>query len=224
MKTSRPQRVLAEAQHQHWEGVGPRRTPDHPAVRAFADGKIDVIVDQLKLGPETSSMLEVGAGSGHLSVALAQRFDLTCLDFSANMLAMNPIPPDRKHLGDAEALPFADKTYDIVCCANLLHHLEDPKKAVQEFRRVARRHVVLIEPNARNPLMWAFCFLKKAEHGALKFDGNYLRSLGGGMKLRGFASQGLIVPNAMPGGMARALRSVDRPFFLGFYNICIFDV
>jgi SAM-dependent methyltransferase len=220
----RTQRVQADEQHVHWEGVAPRRTPDHPSVAGFAAPKAAYIAREIGGGQPQPTMLEVGAGSGHLSVALQRYFNLTCLDFSANMLAMHPLPEERKLLGDAQDLQFPDKSFDVVCCANLLHHLEDPKKAVAEFRRVARKHVVLLEPNARNPLMWAFAFLKKEENGALKFDGRYLRSLGGGMCLHAFATQGIILPNAMPPAMAKLARPFDIRFPLGFYNICIFDV
>ena len=49
-------------------------------------------------------------------------------------------------VGDAEKLPFADKSFDVVTVHDGLHHLPNPLLAIQEMARVARRAVVVIEP------------------------------------------------------------------------------
>jgi len=56
----------------------------------------------------------------------------------------------------AEALPFADGSFDTVYCVDVLHHLE--KKWVPlviEARRVLRANgtLVIVEPDARNPFV-----------------------------------------------------------------------
>lgn len=86
-------------------------------------------------------MLEVGAGNGYFSEYLRRDFDLTSLDFSSQMLSMNPLPEDQKVVGDAEDLPYPDDAFDVVFYGNLLHHLEDPGIAVRDeaSRRLTRR-------------------------------------------------------------------------------------
>lgn len=212
-----------DTQMGYWEGVAGRRSPDHPAVRAFAQPKTELVRTELR-GART--MLEVGAGNGYFTAELTRDFSVTALDFSHNMLRMNPLPQAGKVRGDAEHLPFGDATFDVVLCGNLLHHLQNPRHAVQEMARVARLHVVLIEPNALNPAMMLFGLLKPEERGVVKFVPSYLRRLGksSGMRLRRFVTQGAVVPNRTPAGMLRLLRLFDRPLPFGLYSIAMFDV
>ncbi|MFU8803950.1 MAG: class I SAM-dependent methyltransferase [Bradymonadaceae bacterium] len=213
-------------QKKYWEGMDKRRKAYHPVVKAFARPKLDFMLQHLDHGDRQLTMLEVGAGNGYFSHTFNDVFDLISLDFSANMLEMNPLPRAQKVVGDAEDLQFEDDSFDVVFCGNLLHHLEDPLIAVQEMRRVARKHVILIEPNVMNPLMFAFGLLKPEERGALKFTANYVRGLGikAGMELRGFASQGSIVPNKVPIFLLPFLSRIDGVSRLGFYHVAIFDV
>jgi SAM-dependent methyltransferase len=212
-----------EIQEDYWEGIAERRSPEHPVVRAFATPKLDFIVQTVD--PNAKSMLEVGAGNGFFSYTFQEAFDLTCLDFSKNMLAMNPLPEERKVQGLAEELPFETGSFDIVFCGNLLHHLVDPVVAVREMARVARKHVLLLEPNAQNPLMYLFGLLKKPERGTLKFTPQYLRSLAyrSGLRLRAATSQGSILPNKTPHGLLAMTRRFDGQSPLGFYLIAVFD-
>lgn len=213
-----------EEQSRYWENVGERRTPSHPAVVAFAEPKVELIRSALDTSAKT--LLEVGAGNGYLSVPLSRHFELTCLDFSAAMLAQNPMPAEQKVRGTAEKLPFEDKQFDIALCANLLHHLEQPLAAVAEMRRVARRHVVLLEPNARNPFMYLFGVVKKSERGTLKFRPRYLTELGrrAGLTLRRSMIQGAVMPNRAPAFALSLLRRFDGEHPLGLYMIAVFDV
>ena len=217
-----------DEQKDYWEGKKKRRSPDHPVVQAFARPKLDFILDAIPGAPEGErlSMLEVGAGNGYFSHTFDRAFDLTALDFSPNMLAMNPLAEEQKLVGDAENLPAEDDSYDVVFCGNLLHHLEDPLIAVREMRRVARRHVVLIEPNIINPLMFAFGVVKKEERGSLKFTGWYVKNLGrrAGMRLRKYTGHGAIVPNKTPRPLLPFARAIDGAYPVGFYHIAIFDV
>lgn len=211
-------------QARYWESIGERRTPSHPAVVAFAEPKVSWI--RRALDPSVMTMLEVGAGNGYLSVPLCRQFDLTCLDFSEAMLAQNPLPAERKVRGTAEELPFDDKSFDVALCANLLHHLQDPLVAIRQMARVARHNVVLLEPNADNPLMYLFGVVKKSERGTLKFRRGYLAGLGAraGLRLRSSAVQGAVMPNRAPAFALGMLRRLDREHPLGLYTIAVFDV
>lgn len=51
-------------------------------------------------------------------------------------------------VADAEALPFRDKSVDVVYVHDGLHHLEQPARALNEMARVARRAVSVNEPAA----------------------------------------------------------------------------
>ena len=91
--------------------------------------------------------LEVGAGTGYFSLNLLRAGIVrgaTCTDISPGMVrALNA---NAQRLGltvrtaraDAESLPFADDSFDLVLGHAVLHHLPDLKRAFHEFHRVLR--------------------------------------------------------------------------------------
>jgi SAM-dependent methyltransferase len=97
--------------------------------------------------PTFGRSLEIGAGTGYFSLNLLQTGvvrDAVCTDISPGMLAALEANAERLGLGvetvacDAEALPFADETFDLVLGHAVLHHLPDLGRAFGEFRRVLR--------------------------------------------------------------------------------------
>jgi ubiquinone/menaquinone biosynthesis C-methylase UbiE len=89
--------------------------------------------------------LEVGAGTGYftlnmLRAGLIER--ATCCDISPGMLATLQANAQRLHLDvqtvrvDAERLPFADRSFDLVFGHAVLHHIPDLGQAFSEFERV----------------------------------------------------------------------------------------
>jgi len=57
---------------------------------------------------------------------------------------------DDYSIENAEALSFSDREFDFVCCKESYHHFPRPMIALYEMLRVARRGVILIEPNDRH--------------------------------------------------------------------------
>jgi SAM-dependent methyltransferase len=105
------------------------------------------------LGPDALSIgfgeaLEIGAGTGYFSLNLMRAgliTELTCTDISAGMLAALHDNAARLGLGDvhtvqtdAESLPFADASFDLVLGHAILHHIPDLDRAFSEFERVLR--------------------------------------------------------------------------------------
>lgn len=93
--------------------------------------------------------LEIGAGTGYFSLNLLRAGlveSVVCTDISPGMLATLKGNADRLGLADrvetvacdAEALPFADASFDLVCGHAVLHHLPDLPGAFAQFRRVLR--------------------------------------------------------------------------------------
>lgn len=209
-------------QIRYWESFGQRRSPDHPAVQAFAAPKVAFVRDTLPNSVE--SLLEVGSGNGYLSTQLAKHYRTVCVDFALNMLRMHPYPARWKIQARAETLPLADSSFDAVLCANLLHHLDSPIAAVREMARVARSHVVVIEPNACSPPMFLFSLFKKEERGGMKFLPRYVRSLGKkcDLVLVAFTKQGWVLPNRTPPAVVPYLSRLESFSSTGFYSIAIF--
>jgi SAM-dependent methyltransferase len=91
--------------------------------------------------------LEIGAGTGYFSLNLLQLGLIeraTATDISPGMLGALEVSARRLGLevetaaADAEELPFADASFDLVFGHAVLHHIPDPARALAEFRRVLR--------------------------------------------------------------------------------------
>ena len=87
-------------------------------------------------------------GTGILTMPLYKtlpKADITCLDYSADMMGQAQEKADRLHLknvtfrqGDVGALPYADGAFDIVLSLNGFHAFPDKEAAYQEIFRVLR--------------------------------------------------------------------------------------
>ncbi|MDQ6821636.1 MAG: class I SAM-dependent methyltransferase [Actinomycetota bacterium] len=91
--------------------------------------------------------LEIGAGTGYFSLNLLQSGVIrsaTCTDISPGMLETLEDNASRLRLSvetepaDAEALPFADESFDLVLGHAVLHHLPGLGRAFSELHRVLR--------------------------------------------------------------------------------------
>jgi ubiquinone/menaquinone biosynthesis C-methylase UbiE len=89
--------------------------------------------------------LEIGAGTGYFTLNLLRAGMIgqaTCTDISPGMLAA--LRANAAELGldvqtqevDAERLPFADASFDLVIGHAVLHHIPDLDRAFAEFERV----------------------------------------------------------------------------------------
>ncbi|MGA2929695.1 MAG: class I SAM-dependent methyltransferase [Solirubrobacteraceae bacterium] len=109
-------------------------------------GKLRKILGhELRRGYQRS--LEIGAGTGYFTLNMLQAGvvrEATCTDISPGMMAQ--LAGNARLLGvtvktaraDAESLPFADASFDLVLGHAVLHHLPDLRKAFAEFHRVLR--------------------------------------------------------------------------------------
>jgi ubiquinone/menaquinone biosynthesis C-methylase UbiE len=93
-----------------------------------------------------ASILDVGTGAGHLSFALAPlAARVVALDPSPGMLATVREAATARRLGQietcegsADALPFADASFDLVCTRYSAHHWLHVPQALAQLRRVVR--------------------------------------------------------------------------------------
>jgi ubiquinone/menaquinone biosynthesis C-methylase UbiE len=91
--------------------------------------------------------LEIGAGTGYFSLNLLQAgvvSHVTCTDISPGMVSTLSANAERLGLdvkaarADAESLPFADQSFDLLLGHAVLHHLPNLRRAFAEFHRVLR--------------------------------------------------------------------------------------
>jgi 2-polyprenyl-6-hydroxyphenyl methylase / 3-demethylubiquinone-9 3-methyltransferase len=105
----------------------------------------DVLVHTLDVDPPGKRTLDIGCGGGFLAEEFAKLgCDVMGIDPSAPSIAQAAA-----HAADAgltimyrvasgEALPFADATFDIAYCCDVLEHVDDLDKVIAETARVLK--------------------------------------------------------------------------------------
>jgi ubiquinone/menaquinone biosynthesis C-methylase UbiE len=120
--------------------------------RTFISSRHDHIIRMLSAIAlsDTASVLEAGCGPGNLLPQLASRFGRVCaLDASSKMLdiARTRAADFRNvtyQVGNIEALPFGDESFDLACSAGVIEYLPNIERALQELQRVLRPGGLLI--------------------------------------------------------------------------------
>ncbi|MCL4562458.1 MAG: class I SAM-dependent methyltransferase [Chloroflexi bacterium] len=109
---------------------------------------VDRVVNLSLQGIGAKEMLDVGTGSAIFAEAFARQ-GLTAAGVDANPemveAASRFVPQGEFRLAPAEALPYPDGSFDLVFMGVVLHEADDPLKALQEARRVARLRVAVLE-------------------------------------------------------------------------------
>jgi ubiquinone/menaquinone biosynthesis C-methylase UbiE len=207
-------------QKDYWDKYRKRRTPNHPVVKAFVEPKIDFIKENIG-HIENIIVLDVGCGNGYFTSNFSKFSYTVGLDYSRFMLSINPC--NKLIQSSALSLPFKDNRFDLVFCSNLLHHIDDPTKAIKEMKRVSRKFVIISEPNRNNPLMALFSAVVVEERGALRFSLKYLKKLMERCELKTIASCsiGSVVPNKTPKYLLKFFIMIDKKNPFAFYNIII---
>jgi SAM-dependent methyltransferase len=88
-----------------------------------------------------SAVLDVGCGAGlALQIARTRGAAVSGLDAAAGLaeIARHRCPGSDIRLGDSEALPFAEASFDVVTGFNSFQFATDPVRALAEARRVTR--------------------------------------------------------------------------------------
>ena len=205
-----------------------RRRPDHPVIEAVY-GRRAHFLRTLVNDVANPSVLDVGCGNGVMTHHLTKNFARVCpVDFSTAMLCELD---DRVGIcAEATLLPFAPRSFDLVVASHLLHHMPAASRtsALREFGRIARRWVVVYEPNRNSPLVFLVSLLKKSERLSLRFSRRYVEGAfrNAGLDVVDSRVEGMIPPNKTPLSLLTLAKAIDRRPVdrLGFYTRTIASV
>ncbi len=131
----------------------------------YASGRLQyLLMRELGVGP-TSSVIDIGCGSGRLAVHFAPHSGLrylgteTCSDLLEYAKKLTQRPDWRFVLTDGASIPAADSTADFVCFFSVLTHVkhEESCRYLAEARRVLRPDgkIVFSFLEFRRPFHWA---------------------------------------------------------------------
>jgi ubiquinone/menaquinone biosynthesis C-methylase UbiE len=105
---------------------------------------------------EPGSVLDVGCGAGGLAIRLAQGgHRVTGVDVSEEALRIAREAGLKAGVaidwraGFAERLPFPDGSFDYLVSAHTLEHARDLAQVISEFKRVARKKILILTPKQK---------------------------------------------------------------------------
>ena len=140
-------------------GVDPRLVrrslADVALANALFGGTRAVLVELGNVLPElsaTATLLDVGSGVGDIAarareLARQREIDLSLItiDMAETLAVASRARAGNAVRGNATALPFGNRSVDIVMCSQTLHHFDDASAArvLKELDRVARVRVIV---------------------------------------------------------------------------------
>jgi SAM-dependent methyltransferase len=136
---------------EHWERP----------LSATEKSRIDTILELL---PSVESLLDVGCGDGRITNLMAERAQrVVGLDASAQALSYVKTETVRSNVDE---LPFAERSFDLVTCIQVLEHLPRPvlRRTLSQLKRVARRYIMIGVP-LDEPLHYRNLVCARCGHG-----------------------------------------------------------
>lgn len=97
------------------------------------------------------SVLDIASGRGYLCKQLAknQKLNVVGIDFVLPSIDLEGLTNLSFREGNVEEISEKDNNFDTVICAHTLEHVLNPKKAISELRRVAKKRLIVILPRQR---------------------------------------------------------------------------
>ncbi len=105
-------------------------------------------IEEILKNIEFDSLLEIGCGTGENLNYLKEKFpDKTFVgcDFSKSQLKKASRFPLRFDYANAENLPYADKSFDVILTIGCLVHIPKMDKVEKEIQRVGKKYLIILE-------------------------------------------------------------------------------
>lgn len=154
-------KAMLEVDEHHWWYRGRRRV-----IRAE--------LTQLPL-PGNPSLLDAGCGSGRTLQDLARYGEVTGIELNEEAAEL---ARSRGHgevrVGRLEQLPWADASFDLITCLDVIEHTPDDRAALAELRRVCRPGGWLLVTVPAYPALWSLH--DEANHHYRRYSRSALRT------------------------------------------------
>lgn len=130
----------------------PKYRAKNPAQRALIRRFVSTLHGLFLEAMPAQRVLEIGVGEGFLSGYLSEKFpdkSFTGLDLREEDLsrARRLFPRLKTVRGTAYDLSVLEGPFDLVICAEVLEHLDDPDRALAEVRRLQPRAAIFTVPH-----------------------------------------------------------------------------
>lgn len=186
------ERQTHRAEDRHWWYQGRRRV-------------LDRLIGRLEL-PQEARILDGGCGSGRNMVELARFGEVTGVEISeigAEIARERDV--GEVHVCSLLDLPFAEASFDLATCLDVIEHLDDDVAALSELRRVVRPGGSLIVTVPAYGWLWSRH--DTLNHHRRRYSARALRAAAGAA---GWQTRRLAHMNSLLLPVAIALRAVER--------------
>lgn len=111
---------------------------DYTAAMTQSSQRVRAVLEGVRPLPESARVLEVGSGAHGLIFYFGARRGIGLDPLAAHYATLFPAWQSRVPTiaAGGEALPFADDSFDVVLCDNVVDHAERPARIVSEMARV----------------------------------------------------------------------------------------
>tara|TARA_A100000164_G_C21750483_1_gene696764 strand:+ start:174 stop:926 length:753 start_codon:yes stop_codon:yes gene_type:complete len=124
-------------------------------------------------------ILDYGCGPGTFLIKLSRmtKSKLFGADISGKFIEQSKFNFDKFNLTnidtikvEPEKLPYSDKKFDIIFLIDVIHHLDNIEKNLDEIKRVLKKNgkIIIYEPNKLNPIIWMMHLIDKNERGLFR--------------------------------------------------------
>ena len=124
-------------------------------------------------------VLDVGCGDGIQAEKTSEKNRVIGIDISRIRIqrARRKVPKATFIVGDLYHLPFKENVFDVLTLEEVIEHLNKPRKALQELKRVTtlKGHLILDTPSKSNIIDNFMRFLGKEPSWGLVIDRTHIR-------------------------------------------------